>query len=170
MKKILLIFLVLFCNEMLFAQVVTIIDTLGDKTIYLKSKIRVNIDGHKFTEKPFLIDVPNDLNYKYYKHNVAQKIHGIIFTNATSCLVVQISEQKYENNYFWSGKFEQLNKQNIPEKFVSVEDIAIKHNLYCGYYFYKNYFVYYYNVVDDDVGVYNSSIKSIRKNKKRNKQ
>ncbi len=166
MYKILLFLLLLFNIDISNSQNVYPIDTINNKITYESVKIKFNIEGKKSIEKPFFIDIPQKIPFKYYKHSPG-KIHGLIFTNDTTCIVVQVKKKKYRKNSLIHGRCENFCQKDIPKDFVSVEGIEINKNLYCGYYYYKNYFVYYYNVSFEMTELFNETLKSIRRKNKR---
>lgn len=165
MDKFVLFLFLMFNIYVVHSQNVYPIDTLNNMITFKRVKTIFKIERKKHIEKSFYIDIPQNIPFRYYKNNVAEKIHGLIFTNDTACVVIQINKKKNRNNIFYHDSYEKLNYQNIPVKLVSVEGIQFDKKLYCGYYYYKNYFVYYYNVPYEKVELFNSSLKSIRRKK-----
>ena len=183
MKKISLILFLSIITINIFCQNIFPIDTLDKKyIIFYKPRVSTYSYGDRLirkrnVSKNFFFNIPIGLKVKYGRYSA--NIVRYVFSNEKETVVIRIYQEKIKKveywnklydkikeEVFWYGLYNEQKNEELLKMFERENDIEIKKNMYCGYYFYKKkYIVYYYNVSEQDVELFNASIKSIRRKK-----
>jgi hypothetical protein len=137
-------------------------DTIGNYVIYNK-KGRVQMWGK--LDDTFYIDIPLDLKYEGGDYGYLLLSESYFGNDKYNIVVSFYYEQNQEHPVFGYSHYCELENESIRNKIWQPSRKDIDDNKYFGYYCFGKYFVYYYNVEEKDIELFNKSIKSIRSEK-----
>ena len=142
-------------------MLITPVDTIGDYIVYNKKLVKYNIDGKKIREKKFYINVPKCLTANLYTKS--RNLVKYNFTNGIQMITVVISRDKFKNEKeLQVVPFVELNDKYLKD-LLKPDIMEIENDKYTGSFYKGNYLVYYYNVKQEDIELFNDAIQSIRK-------
>ena len=105
------------------------------------------------------IDIPTNLSYKYSKNWTGGGYY--VFSNDSEFVILRIFNLKMPDIQNYSGLY--VEKNVIISKIEKrAEGREIKENMYYGVFVKENYLLYYYNVKEKDIELFEKSIKSLR--------
>jgi hypothetical protein len=138
-------------------------DTIDDYVVYHKKRFAsVWVDRKETNEEsPFYINIPLGLKYRESTHNYTNT--ESVFDDGERVIIITIYfKQKNEEPFFFYSPYCELDDNQITNKIWHLPEKNIDNNKYFGYYIFGKYFIYYYNVEQKDVKLFNFAITSIR--------
>lgn len=139
------------------------VDTTASCVVYYKKKTKNKVNGKRKIENKFYIDIPKGLYFHSYKKQ--GKIVKCYFTNGNQVITVVIGQDKFrKEEILQTALFDDLNDKCL-KKILKTEKVEATADRYIGFFYKEKYLVYYYNVRQKDIELFNRAIQSIRKNK-----